>query len=128
MCQSHLPQHQQQELLQGQQYAALWQGIRKNSEGSPDQCCKQATAQRRPAKAKRSERMLRIREAQVLAWVDHGSASKRCGDLNLNGIPDDVRREDLETPPPIFCPHFDLIPWLIQHRIPMDGHQEHFPA
>lgn len=75
--------------------------MRKTSEGSQDQCCSQATAQRRPAKAKRSGRRFWVRKAQALTWIDHGSAGQRCRDLDLNDIPGDARRADPEAPSPL---------------------------
>jgi hypothetical protein len=72
--------------------------------------------------------MLWIREAEVFSKVDYASAGQRCRDLDLHGISGDVRGEDPEAPPPLFCPYLCLGMRLAMASLPLDGAQEHLPA
>ena len=66
-----------------------------------------------PAK---SEPACRSSFSGVPTQVDHGSTGKMCRDLDLNGIPCDVRREDPEAPLPLFYPYLWLDPWMPRGR------------
>jgi hypothetical protein len=65
---------------------------------------------------------------EVFSEVDYASAGQRCRDLDLHGISGDVRGEDPEAPPYLFCPYFCLGMRLAMARLPLDGAQEHLPA
>lgn len=72
--------------------------------------------------------MLWIREAEVFPWFDHGTAGKRCRDLDLYGISGDVRGEDQEAPPPSFCPYFGLAVCMATARLSLEASQETLPS
>ena len=78
-------------------------------EESRDQCCSQAAAKRRQAEAQRSGRMLWIRKEKVFTRFDYDSTEQRCRHLDLDVVSSDVRRENPEATPPLFCHHLGLV-------------------
>jgi len=72
--------------------------------------------------------MLWIREEEVFPGSDYGAASERCGELDLHGICGDVRRDDIEAPPPLFCLYLCLVMPLAMVTILLDGVQDHLAA
>jgi hypothetical protein len=53
--------------------------------------------------------MLWIREEEVFPGSDYGAFAQRCRELDLNSVCSDVRREDPEAPPPLFCHRLCLV-------------------
>ena len=53
--------------------------------------------------------MLWIREEEVFPGSDYGAFVQRCRDLDLDGVRGDVRREDPEASPALFCRHLCLV-------------------
>ena len=49
-------------------------------------------------------------------------------DLDLHGISGDVRGEDPEAPPPLYCLYLCLGTCFAMASLPPDGAQEHLPA
>jgi hypothetical protein len=67
--------------------------------------------------------MLWFWEAEVFPRPDYGPATKRCGNLDLDRIRGDVRREDPEATPPLFCHYLCLVLRLAKVRLALDGAQ-----
>ena len=72
--------------------------------------------------------MLWIRQAQIFAWVNHAPSTEKCRNVDFHGISGDVCREDLEAPPPLFCPYLCLDIRMVQVVLPLDGAQGYFPV
>lgn len=65
--------------------------------------------------------MLWIRQTKVFSGFDYGSIAERCRDLDFHGICSDVRGEDPEAPPPLFCHYHCLVVYLEVARLPREG-------
>ena len=72
--------------------------------------------------------MLWIWKEKILSGSDQGEACQRRRDFNLDGICGDVRRENPEAPPPLFCHDFYLVlhPPMVTH--PLEGAHKHLAA
>lgn len=72
--------------------------------------------------------MLWIREEEVFPGSDYGAVVHGCGNLDLDSVSSDVRREDPEAPPPFFYHHLCLVLCLATSWGPLGGAQVRLAA
>ncbi len=72
--------------------------------------------------------MLWIMEAEVFSWIDHGSAGKRCRDLDSMAFVVMCAEKIRSLLRLFFCHYLCLVLRLAKARLPLDGDQEHVAA
>ena len=72
--------------------------------------------------------MLWLRKAQVFTRFDYGTFAQRCRDLDLDGIPGDVRREAQKASLPLICHYLCLVVRLAMATVPLHVVWEHLAA
>lgn len=72
--------------------------------------------------------MLWIREEEVFPRSDYGAPPQSSREHDLDAICGDECREDLESPPPLFCRNPGMVFFSAMASLALDQLQEHMEA